>query len=188
MTPTEVPTGKLRERRAPKVGWAARAALAAALAAGATLMLVGSRTLRAAELVVTGGVISLGAGRTVLYRPAHLVFFQTTASKTVGLQISASCTAIFLMVPFFVLAAAMMLLPRVNVARLAVGLLVGSMVVFWLNQLRLLIIAWATHHWGIALGFDWAHILAGSVVTTLSMLIALYLFFRLALAGRRPAV
>jgi exosortase/archaeosortase family protein len=159
--------------------------MAAAMLTGAGLLLWGSNVLRAGELVVTGVVMSLGAGRTVLYRPEHIIFFETAGSRTVGLQITASCTAIFLMVPFFFLAALMMLIPRLRVARTLLAVAVSLMVVFWLNQLRLLIIAWATHRWGIGQGFDWAHILAGAILTTLSMLIALYLFFRLSLTGRR---
>lgn len=162
--------------------------MALAMLAGAGLMLWGSRILRAGELVITGGVMSLGAGHTVLYRPAHIIFFETTGSRTVGLQITASCTAIFLMVPFFLLAAFMMLIPRLKVGRLLLGVAVSAVVVFWLNQFRLLIIAWATHQWGIGEGFDWSHILAGAVVTTLSMMIALYLFFRLSLTGRPAQV
>jgi exosortase/archaeosortase family protein len=167
---------------------AVRYGVAAALVIGAGLLIWGNRILRAGELVISGAVMSLGAGHTVLYRPAHDVFFQTTASRTVGLQITASCTAIFLMVPFFVLGGLMVLIPRLNVARLLLGVVVGATVVFCLNQLRLLIIAWATHRWGIDRGFDWAHILAGAILTTLSMLTALFLFFRLSLSQRRDSL
>jgi exosortase/archaeosortase family protein len=144
-----------------------------------------NRPLRTVELAVTGAVVSLVAGRTVLYQPGHLVFFQTSTAHPVGMQITASCTAIFLIPPFFVLAAAMMLSPRLDASRVFLGVLAGSMVVFWLNQFRLLVIAWATHYWGIGQGFDWAHILAGSIVTTVSMMLALYLFFRLSLTHSR---
>jgi exosortase/archaeosortase family protein len=189
VTATALPHPTAGEVRIPGASKALRVTMALVMLAGAGMFLWGSRVLRAAELVVTGSVMSLGAGHTVLYSPAHIIFFETAGSRTVGLQITASCTAIFLMVPFFLLAAFMMLIPRLQVARLLLGVAVSLMVVFWLNQLRLLIIAWATHRWGIGQGFDWAHILAGAVVTTMSMLIALYLFFRLSLAGRpaRPA-
>ncbi|MDQ1392170.1 MAG: hypothetical protein QOF30_1147 [Acidimicrobiaceae bacterium] len=172
----------------PGAGRSSRVALSLVMLLGAVLLVLGNRALRTAELVVSGGVVSLGAGHTVLYRPGHFIFFETSASRTVGLQVTASCTAIFLMVPFLLLAAFMMLIPRVSATRLVVAAVVGAVVVFWLNQLRLLIIAWATHNWGIGPGFDWSHILAGSLVTTFSMLIALYLFFRISLTGRRSAV
>ncbi len=157
----------------------------------AGLLVWGSRILRAGELAITGGVMSLVAGRTVVYPPGHYVFFETAASRTVALQVTASCSAIFLLLPFLLLTALMISIPRVRTARLLSAAVVGTMIVFWFNQLRLLIIAWATHQWGIGTGFDWAHILAGSAVTTMSMLIALYMFFRLSLgepgAGARAA-
>ena len=137
------------------------------------LLVWGSRILRAGELAITGGVMSLVVGRTVVYPPGHYVFFETAASRTVALQVTASCSAIFLLLPFLLLTALMISIPRVRTARLLSAAVVGTMIVFWFNQLRLLIIAWATHQWGIGTGFDWAHILAGSAVTTMSMLIAL---------------
>ena len=126
----------------------------------------------------------LGAGQTVVYKPGHIVFFETNGARTVGLQITASCTAVFLVVPFVVLAAFMILVPRTRTSRVLVAMVVAAMIVFWLNQLRLLIIGWATRQFGVNEGFNWAHILAGSIVSTLSMLIALFLFFWLSLAER----
>lgn len=159
-----------------------RVGLAAVILVGAGVMIWGSRVLRSGELAIAGVVMSLGAGHTVVYQPGRIVFFETDGARTVGLQITASCTAIFLMVPFVVLAAFMVLLPRTRIDRVLLGMVVGGLVVFWLNQLRLLIIAWATRLFGVGEGFDWAHIMAGAIVTTLSMLIALFLFFWLSLS------
>lgn len=161
-----------------------RIGLAALLLVVSGAIIWASGALRSAELVVTGGVMRLGAGQTVVYKPGHIVFFETNGARTVGLQITASCTAVFLVVPFVVLAAFMILVPRTRTSRVLVAMVVAAMIVFWLNQLRLLIIGWATRQFGVNEGFNWAHILAGSIVSTLSMLIALFLFFWLSLAER----
>lgn len=162
-----------------------QAITAAVMALGGVLVLVASQTLRTVELNVAGVVMSLVTGKTVVYHPEHIVYFETAASRTVGLEITASCTAIFLVVPFFFLGAIMAFIPRVRVMRLLSGLALGAATVFLLNQVRLLLIAWATWRWGVAQGFDWSHILAGGVVTTIGVLIGLFLFFRFSLAGRR---
>ncbi|HEX3425197.1 MAG TPA: archaeosortase/exosortase family protein [Acidimicrobiales bacterium] len=164
---------------------AVQAVTAAVMALGGALVLLASQPLRTAELKMAGVVMSIVTGKTVVYRPEHIVYFETAASRTVGLEITASCTAIFLVVPFFFLGAIMAFIPRVRILRLLLGLTLGAATVFILNQLRLLMIAWATWHWGITEGFNWSHILAGGVITTIGVLIGLFLFFRFSLAGRR---
>ncbi len=163
-------------------------ALAVALLAGAGALLWANHAFRSAELVIAGAVMGLGTGgHAVISKPADTVFIHTPSS-VVGLQISASCTAAFLLVPFLALGAAMMGSRRLVVHRVIIGLVCGTMIVFWLNELRFLVIAWATHNWGIAGGFEWSHVLAGTVITTLAMLVALLVFARVSLAGRRRPV
>ena len=159
------------------------------------LVLVASGPLRTIELHVTGVVVSWVVGQTGLANGPHIVYFHTAhlihvhgvATRTVGLEITASCSGIFLIVPFFFLGGVMAFIPRVRLPRLFLGTALGAASVFLLNQLRLLIIAVSTWRWGISTGFDWSHILAGGVVTTIGVLIGLFLFFRFALAGRRWA-
>jgi exosortase/archaeosortase family protein len=144
-----------------------------------------SSGLRFTELTITGWVLRLIASQTVVNHADHIVFFERGSRPVFGLQMAASCSAVFLVAPFFFLGAIMTLLPRVHVRRLATGVAIAGGAVFFFNQFRLLVIAWATERWGVGAGFDWAHILAGGIVTTLAVLLALYLFFRLSLAGNR---
>lgn len=185
--PLQDPTASEAERPAPRGPFTIllRIAVGLALLATAAGLLWANHAFRSVELVIAGAVMSFGTGgHAVISKPTDTVFIHTESS-VVGLQIAASCTAAFLLVPFLALAAAMMGSRRLLVHRVLLGLVCGTMLVFWLNEFRFFVIAWATHHWGLATGFEWSHVLAGTVITTLAMLMALFVFARVSLAGGR---
>jgi exosortase/archaeosortase family protein len=103
---------------------------------------------------------------------------------TMGLQITNECTVLLLIVPMLFIAGLIILFRRFPVHRVLFGLFAGVLVVTLTNQVRVLLIAWATQHYGFAPGYELSHKFVGSVLAILGFAVGTLVMFRLA-PGRR---
>ena len=108
--------------------------------------------------------------------------------EPMGLQITNECTVLLLIVPMLFIAGLIILFRRFRVHNVLFGLVMGVLVVTFTNQVRVLLIAWATAHYGFDLGYEVSHKFVGSVLAILGFALGVLVMFRLApgkRAGRR---
>jgi exosortase/archaeosortase family protein len=155
-------------------------------------------------------VLVAGAGIALLVTESHVRLFEASAAAAilrltrlggahsvgtavifphhqqwVGYTIAASCTAALLIAPFFLIAALLILSRRVNIARGLLALAVVTVIVWLVNQLRLLVIGASMRIWGFRTGYSRSHLLAGGVVSTLGVALGIAAFVALMLHERQ---
>jgi hypothetical protein len=136
--------------------------------AAASARLVGSLGIVSAHALGTAVVFHLGSG-----------FF--------GYVLTPGCTVAFLISPFFfLLAAALVAAPRIAVRRALMTLAIISVLLFVVNQLRLVVFAASMRAWGFKTGYERSHVFLGTIASTLGLVAALLLFLAVLSGGRRP--
>jgi len=158
-------------------------AVAVVLAVAGILLLVVEGSIRDVEarfsaflLSLTGVAHARPMGYSVIFPQGH---------QWIGYSITAGCTATLLAVPFFFISSALLLTRRVRIARGFVGLAVVTVLVWLVNQLRLLLIGASMRLWGFQTGYNRSHVLAGGVLSTLGVAIGLAIFLGLVVRERR---
>jgi hypothetical protein len=156
-------------------GDAVRALLVALVVVGAGVELIlGQHAIRsveasvAAALAATLGVVPAHSLGTAVVFPLDQRF--------VGFSLTAGCTASLLAAPFCLIAAGLVATRRISVARGLFTLGLVSAVLFAVNQLRLLVIAASMRLWGFTTGYNRSHVLLGSLVSSIGLVIGLLLF------------
>jgi exosortase/archaeosortase family protein len=124
------------------------------------------------RLIGTHGVDTLGPN--VLFMAKH---------HFVGFTLDAGCSAAFLMAPFLLLGAGMLLTGRVSLRRGLASTAVVVVLVFLANQARLLVIAVAIRGWGLQKGYERSHVFLGTVVSTVGVLVGVLLYFTIVSRG-----
>jgi exosortase/archaeosortase family protein len=105
----------------------------------------------------------------------------------VGYSIAAGCTAALLIAPFFFVSAGLLLSRRVSLSRGLIALVVVTVLVWAVNQLRLLLIAASMQLWGFRTGYNRSHVLAGGVLSTFGVAIGVVIFVLLMIRERPSA-
>jgi exosortase/archaeosortase family protein len=152
-------------------------------------LVVGEARFRVAEARVSAWVL-----RLVRLRPAsslgdNVVF--PLHGQWVGFSLSVACTAALLIMPFFIVAGLLMLSGRVDRRRALVALALTSVIIFIVNQLRMLVIAGSMMLWGFKSGYERSHILLGTVLSTVGVIIGIIIFCWMLVSspdGRRRGV
>lgn len=111
----------------------------------------------------------------------------TQGQHWVGFSIAAGCTAALLIAPFFFISAGLLLSRRVSIRRGMIGLLVVSVLVWLVNQLRLLLIGASMQLWGFRTGYDRSHVLAGGVLSTFGVAAGLGIFLMVIVRERHAS-
>ncbi len=149
---------------------------------------------------MVAGIAYAAAGRTVEARLAAALAGPVTAGRSgsigdvlmtglgthevTGLKITNECTVLLLIVPMLFIAGLIILFRRFPVPSVLYGLLMGVLVVTLTNQVRVVLIAWATQHYGFGLGYELSHRFVGSVLAILGFALGTLVMIRLA-PGRR---
>ncbi|MDQ1427833.1 MAG: hypothetical protein QOK39_1309 [Acidimicrobiaceae bacterium] len=148
---------------------------AGALAVGIALaLLVWQGRFRVGEAWVTAWILRVFHLRPASALGANVVF--PLHGQWVGIELSVACTAALLMVPFFAVAGLLMLARRVDSRRALTALAVVSVVIFLVNQLRLLVIAGSMLAWGFRTGYERSHVFLGTVLSTVGVIIGVIIF------------
>jgi exosortase/archaeosortase family protein len=115
----------------------------------------------------TGLADSRTVGTAVIYQLGH---------RWVGFAITGGCSVALLMIPPFILTSVLISLQRVSWVRGVVAV-VGSVVLLaFVNQVRLFIIASAMQWWGFKTGYERSHVLIGSGITTIGIALVTIIF------------
>jgi exosortase/archaeosortase family protein len=158
--------------------------MATALAGAAALVVAQHAAFRRLEAAVAAGILRLTGGHGVTTLGANVLF--SAKQRSVGIRLDAGCSAAFLVAPFLLLGAGLLLTGRVSVRRALGSVALTATLVFLVNQLRLLVIAVAIRSWGLDQGYERSHVLLGTVVSTIGVLVGMLAFFKLAARGPRP--
>ncbi|WP_035849777.1 exosortase/archaeosortase family protein [Kitasatospora azatica] len=148
------------------------------LIVSALLLLVFNNRFRSLEAIVAGPLIGLGTGSKVEVEPSvALIFFDVHTWRMEGLRITAECTAAVVIAPFLLMAGGIITFGKFRISRVLAGVAVAAAILFGVNQLRLVVIAFATHEWGLLRGYGWSHLLVGSLITSFGAIVAIAVFF-----------
>jgi exosortase/archaeosortase family protein len=178
------------ERRfaAGRLFTAGRLSMAAVLWAAMGVGIAYATVCRAAEAYVAAALIGLvTSGRS---RPMGDVVLTGLGTRSpAGLEITNECTVMMLIVPMLFIAGFLVLFRRFQIHSVLAGVLCGVVVVAITNQLRVLLIAWATQRYGFGWGYELSHKFAGSVLAIVGFSFGALVMFRLApgfrFGGRR---
>lgn len=156
--------------------------LAVVIAAAGVALLLNESHIRLWEARLSAGIMSVtsighaqAVGSSVVF-PHH--------NHWIGYTIAASCTAALLITPFFFIGAGLILSRRIPITTALIALAVITVIVWFVNQLRLLIIGASMQLWGFKSGYSRSHILAGGIVSTLGVAIGVAIFLALVLHDR----
>ncbi len=123
-------------------------------------------------------------GRTGAIRDVILTGLGTRYSM--GFQITNECTVLLLIVPMLFLAGLILLFRRFSIHNVLFGLLMGVLIVAVTNQLRIILIAWATQEYGLGFGYELTHKFIGSFLAILGFSAGLLVMLKLSPGrGRR---
>jgi hypothetical protein len=174
------PPARTRRRRA-----SAPQLVLAALLAGAAVALVvlleravqvEAHVFAHAIPAVIGASAALGDHATLTIGAGGPMLF----SMTVGL----ACSIVLLLVPFLLIAAALLSAGRIGVLRAVVAVAVGAVLLEAVNTVRVVVIAALTLGDGVN-GFGWGHTLVGSVIVLAGLLLTTVGMLWIAARGRR---
>jgi exosortase/archaeosortase family protein len=96
-----------------------------------------------------------------------------------ALRITNECTVVLLVVPMLFLAGLLTFFPRFSKRSIFAGLLAGVAAVVITNQVRIVLIAWATHAYGVDLGYDLTHKFFGSILAVFGFVAGLLIMIRI---------
>ncbi|MGH9075980.1 MAG: hypothetical protein ACRDY0_00740 [Acidimicrobiales bacterium] len=164
------------------LGWAHGGAAVAVVAAGAGLLVLEAR-FRLFEASSAAALMRLTHLADAHTLGSAVVFVQ--GQRWVGYSIATACTAALLIAPFFLVGAAVLVSRKVPVRRALMALAIVSVVVWAVNQARLLLIGASMQLWGFQTGYSRSHVLAGGVLSTMGVAAGIAVFAAILL--RRPS-
>lgn len=142
----------------------AKVLTATGLLAIAAFLVAFLHVFQSVEAYIAAHVYGAGTPTSVDFRHA-IVFFGLARPGGFGLRITPECCSALLIVPVALVAAGLLARPRVRWQRVLAGFAVASAVLIASNQLRLGVIAWAVNRFGLGAGFEWSHVVAGSIIS-----------------------
>ncbi|KQS68548.1 hypothetical protein [Modestobacter sp. Leaf380] len=148
-------------------------------------MLVGSsrlQALEAAAAVPLARAIGLEDARQV----GRSVLFTVDGQPT-GIDVTVGCTAAFLLLPFVVITTVLLAVRRIPVLRAMSALVAAVLVVLAVNQARMLAITAGMATWGPEVGYARTHVLVGTAVSTLGVVLAGTAYLVVLLHGTYPS-
>nr|WP_232328521.1 exosortase P [Kibdelosporangium sp. MJ126-NF4]CEL23064.1 hypothetical protein [Kibdelosporangium sp. MJ126-NF4]CTQ90202.1 hypothetical protein [Kibdelosporangium sp. MJ126-NF4] len=174
---------------APTFAVRVRARLTAVLLLMATVaVFLFERAYRVLEIEMSAVVLRMVSTFGVSVDPARpAVYFGLGSDHALGLTMTPECTSAFLILPLFVVAAVLVLLRPPITGRVLRSLGLAALILFVVNQLRILALAGLVDWLGTDRGYYWGHTLMGSVISIIGGAAALVLFVWLATKQKTPA-
>jgi exosortase/archaeosortase family protein len=166
--------------------FAARVAVAAVISAAIVLVLL-ERVYRVFEVQISGLILSVITSSGVeVVSERETVYFGLSGASPLGLKMTPECSSVFLLLPLFLVTAALLWFRPENIRRLLLSLAVSAVVVIAVNQLRVLAIVGLVNWLGVDKGYYWGHTLLGSMVSVFGGAIALVVFVWLSTRKPKP--
>jgi exosortase/archaeosortase family protein len=158
------------------------ALLIVAIAAAVVTQQTFVRGLEARTGATVAGLLGLVPARAV---GSAVVF--PLEGRFVGYAVTEGCTVTFLLVPFCIIAAALVVSRRVPPARGLSALAVAAVTFFIANQARLFLVAASMRLWGFQSGYERSHVFLGTLLTTVGVVAGLLLFVSLVVREPNPS-
>ncbi len=134
------------------------------LVAAAVALVTFQQSFRHLEVVIASHLFSGGAVTTYA-GPDDMVVFMLPGARGFALEITPECTSAFLIAPFAVIGAAMLLRRRIDPARVLLGISLAAVLLLLANQLRVGVIAGLVVAFGLEQGYQWGHLILGSLIS-----------------------
>lgn len=152
------------------------------LAAGSYFIII-QEQFRSLEAAVVTALLKpfLGAG---VFQFADQFVIKLDSLHYLGLQITVECTTLVLLTPMLLFSAAVLMFTRVTWPRWVLATVIGFAIVAVVNAIRIALIAFSTLWWDEA-GYEWSHILIGTLVALLGLVGAALLMLRIMNGPRR---
>lgn len=144
-----------------------------------------SRQMQEVEAAVTAA-LARGTGLDDAVRYGTAVVF-TVAGRTTGVEITVGCSAALLAAPFLAVTTALLAVRRVSVARAVQALAVALTTLLVVNQVRMLAIIAGMEAWGPEVGYSRTHVLIGTALSTVGVVLAGSCYLGLLLRGSYPS-
>lgn len=146
-----------------------RCALTAGLLLATVVLLGHDRAVRHAEACASAFLVRSTWGPDALCVADNTLY--RVGGQLVGHTVTIGCSAVVLLVPFVVVAALLLPVQRMPAVVTLGALGFAALVVAAVNQLRLLTIASGVHFWGLERGYGFTHVLGGSIVSTVGIVL-----------------
>ncbi|MCO7221915.1 archaeosortase/exosortase family protein [Klenkia sp. PcliD-1-E] len=134
------------------------------------LMLWHAPFLQALEAAVTAWCARL-IGVSDAYQIGRSVLF-TVDGQATGIDITVGCTAAFLLLPFVAATTVLLAVRRIPAVRAFASLITAVVLILAVNQARMLAITAGMAHWGPEVGYARTHVLVGTAVSTVGLVLA----------------
>ena len=163
-----------------------RLAAGLALIGVAALLLVRNPQLRTREAQAVAWATSLATGTKAIAVNQTLAWGLNPGATAHALRVTYECTSAFLLGPLLLGGALVAAVSgrRFRLRRILTATAIGAAVAFGINVARLTMIAWAIDRWGES-GYEWSHVVAGSVVTIIGATTAVAIFLVIVMRGGR---
>jgi len=182
-TAPTVPIPHGPESRQPTRPWPASVTMAGTISLAGAAMVVFNEFLRTVEARAAAWLYSVLMSETTAAVKTSLIV-NIGNVRTIGVDVTQSCSSALLVPPFMFIAAAVLLSARRTAREVLRGLGFAAAIIVAGNVVRLVLIALATVHYGRP-GYLWSHTLGGSILSMITMIAALAAFLRYGVRGGR---
>lgn len=135
-----------------------------ALLASAVALVAFQRSFRHMEAVIASHLFAGGGVSTYTGTDAVVVFLFPD-SRAFALEVTPECTSAFLIAPFAIIGAGMLVRRRLDPGRVLLGVSLAAVLLLLANQLRLGVIAGLVTNLGLERGYEWGHLFVGSLIS-----------------------
>lgn len=164
-----------------------RVLLALPLLTGAALIVWQQAFFRIVETTVGQRWLGLVMGGD-LRQAKDVLVFPWSVPPFAGLRVGPECTVALLISPLIVVGALLLALSvRFSIARLLTGLLIGSVLLMLINQVRIAVIALSIQHYGTT-GYEISHKFVGTLMGLVGFTLALLVMLKVGAGMRRERV
>ncbi len=154
------------------------------LALTAVSLVVFQESFRHLEALVASRLFA-GGGVTTYTGSDDVVVFMLPGSRAFALEVTPECTSAFLIAPFAAIGAGMLLRRRLDPSRVLLGVGVAAVLLVLANQLRVGVIAGLVSAFGIEQGYQWGHLVLGSVISVVFIALSAAIVIFLVASGYR---
>lgn len=173
--------GRRNDNRASVGGWIFAAVL---LITSIGLFLVLDAAQRAEARIAEWAIATVLNTGTRVTGDGMSVLVGIGGTRAFTLQIGIACSVVLILVPFLLIAAAMLASGRASVWRAIPAVIIGALALLAINAARLVLIAHLTMQDGLD-GFGWAHTVYGSAVVLIGLVLVIVAFIVVMAIGRR---
>lgn len=151
------------------------------------VLLINNALMRAKEAQAVAVTTSLATGTKAIAVNQSFAWGLDPDTTAHALRVTNECTSAFLLVPLLLVGAVVAAAGgrRFRLRRVLTATAICAAVAFGINVLRLTMIAWATNKWGEKAGYEWSHVVAGSVVTIIGATTAVAIFLVILMNGSK---